>query len=278
MCGITGIIREAGKAARSGVIKKMTKALVHRGPDADGFYVAEEAALGMRRLSIIDIAGGVQPMHSPCGRYHIVFNGEIYNHTELRKDLEKAGTSFRTRSDTEVILQAYRLKGPKCLDDFNGMFAIAIWDSAKKELFLARDRLGVKPCYYSFLPDGTFLFASEIKALQMYPGFRSLMNPSALEHLLTFGFPLCPETFLKDVSQVLPGHYLMVTLDKVEEKKYWDLDPSRKKLDLSSDELAEGLLEKLNLATKRRLVSDVPVSAYLSGGLIHPSSLVCILV
>ncbi|EKD28075.1 MAG: hypothetical protein ACD_79C00438G0001, partial [uncultured bacterium] len=206
MCGICGIIKEEGKSVDINILKSMTDSLIHRGPDDEGFFIEKEAGLGMRRLSIIDIHSGKQPQATKDKSLHIIYNGEIYNYREIRKDLQSKGIQFATNSDTEVILEAYSYYKKECLNHFNGMFAIAIWDSKEKRLFLARDRLGVKPLYYSLLNDGTFIFASEIKALLKYPELKAQIDPSAINNLLTFGFQLAPKTFFNNVSQVLPGH------------------------------------------------------------------------
>lgn len=267
MCGITGIIRDSGKKVHPEILKKMTDALMHRGPDEEGFFIDKEIGLGIRRLSIIDILSGKQPQSSKDGKFHIVFNGEIYNFKDVRLQLEQKGYKFRTHSDTEVILAAFIIYGSDCLALFNGMFSFAIWNRTDKELFLARDRLGVKPLYYTLIQDGTFLFASEIKALKKYPGWKPEINPSALNYMFTYGFGLAPETFFKNVFQVLPGHYLRVTLETVTQHKYWDLPYDKPKLNQSSKEISENLFFHLKEAVKSRLVSDVPVSAYLSGGI-----------
>lgn len=267
MCGIAGIIKNKGEGVSLEILSSMTQALEHRGPDEEGYFVEGEAGLGVRRLSIIDLQSGMQPIHSPCGRYHIVFNGEIYNHSFLRKRCEEKGYSFKTRSDTEVILASFILWGPKALESLDGMFAFALYDSQENALFLARDRLGVKPLYYSFLPDGTFIFASEIKALFRYPGLKANMDIRALDNLFSFGFQLCPGTFFKDIEQIRPGHYVQVTPEKIRQFSYWDLDPQRESLKGGLTDIKEAFMERLQSAVTKRLVSDVPVGAYLSGGI-----------
>ncbi len=266
MCGIAGIVTPGTPPPRAG-IESMARALIHRGPDETGFFQEAPAALSIQRLSIIDLVSGSQPQASPDGRHTIVFNGEIYNHAEVRAELETKGFTFRTHSDTEVILQAYLAYGEKCLARLNGMFAFAIWDKLERVLFLARDRLGVKPLYYTFLKDRTFLFASEIKAFLRVPAFLPERNPQALSQILTLGFPLTPDTFFKGVHSVLPGHFLKLKDGQAGQVKYWELDPFAPKRRESADELAEELRARLETATKRRLVSDVPVAAYLSGGI-----------
>lgn len=267
MCGIAGIIKNKGEGASFEILSSMTQALEHRGPDEEGYFLEGEAGLGVRRLSIIDLEGGTQPMHSPCGRYHIVFNGEIYNHSFLRQRCEEKGYLFKTRSDTEVILSSFIFWGPDALESLDGMFAIALYDSQENLLFLARDRLGVKPLYYSFLPDGTFIFASEIKALFRYPGLKAEMDIRALDNLFSFGFQLCPGAFFKHIEQLLPGHYVLVTPEKIRQFSYWDLDPKRTPLKGEMPEMKEAFMEHLQSAVTKRLVSDVPVGAYLSGGI-----------
>ncbi|MBN2145188.1 MAG: asparagine synthase (glutamine-hydrolyzing) [Candidatus Aureabacteria bacterium] len=267
MCGIAGIIMEKGLTASREAVTGMTRALVHRGPDEEGYFIEKEAALGVRRLSIIDLVSGSQPQASHDGRFHIVFNGEIYNYREIRTQLAENGYSFQTHSDTEVILALYQMMGERGLDLLNGMFCFAVWDAAQKKLFLARDRLGVKPLYYSLLKDGTFIFASEIKALLRYPGFSPSLDPKAIDTLMTFGFQLCPGTFFKEIRSVLPGHFIWVTTEKIEQRKYWDLDFHQPKLAGSSADVAEEFHVLLKQSVERRLVSDVPVAAYLSGGI-----------
>ncbi len=267
MCGICGIIKEEGKSVDINILKSMTDSLIHRGPDDEGFFIEKEAGLGMRRLSIIDIHSGKQPQATKDKSLHIIYNGEIYNYREIRKDLQSKGIQFATNSDTEVILEAYSYYKKECLNHFNGMFAIAIWDSKEKRLFLARDRLGVKPLYYSLLNDGTFIFASEIKALLKYPELKAQIDPSAINNLLTFGFQLAPKTFFNNVSQVLPGHYMDISFESINQFQYWDFNVNLPKFDSNIKDLGEELKFRLNQSVKRRLVSDVPVSAYLSGGI-----------
>lgn len=267
MCGIAGIIKNKGEGVSFEVLSSMTQVLEHRGPDEEGYFVEGEVGLGIRRLSIIDLENGMQPIHSPCSRYHIVFNGEIYNHSVLRKRCEEKGYAFKTRSDTEVILASFILSGAKALEDLDGMFAFAIYDSQENALFLARDRLGVKPLYYSFLPDGTFIFASEIKALFRYPGFRPGMDIRALDNLFSFGFQLCPGTFFKEIEQIRPGHYVVVTPEKIAQFCYWDLNPKRETFRGNDDETRQVFMDRLREGVSKRLVSDVPVGAYLSGGI-----------
>jgi len=267
MCGIAGIIKESGKEVNINILKNMASKIEHRGPDEEGFIVKDAVGLAIKRLKIIDLNSGAQPQVSTDGRYHIVFNGEIYNYKDLRDSLSKKGYIFKSKSDTETILAAFFFYGAKAIEMLDGMFSFAIYDSKRKITTLVRDRLGVKPLYYNFLKDGTVIFASEIKALTVYPDFKTEFNPQALDNLLTFGFQLSPGTFFKGVSQVLPGHYLKITDNSIKQYKYWDLDFSKPKLTSSKEDISLILKDHLENAVKKRLVSDVPVASYLSGGI-----------
>src|SRR5688572_7739388 len=204
MCGICGIFDRSGRAEPA-LLNRMTVALRHRGPDGEGDFFDGEVGLGHRRLSIIDVAGGAQPIDNEDGRLQIVFNGEIYNFVELRAELEAFGHRFKTRSDTEVIVHAYEQWGRDCVTRFNGMFAFAIWDSSRREVFLARDHLGIKPLYYVDL--GTrVLFASEIKALLQDPACTREMDVEALAELFTFRYVPSPKTLFKGIFKLPPGH------------------------------------------------------------------------
>ena len=201
MCGIAGIV---GGADRS-LLEKMVGTLIHRGPDETGIWVGSEAGLGMRRLSIIDLAGGRQPMTNEDASLHLVFNGEIYNHRDLRGNLEKRGHLFRTRSDTEVILHLYEDQGEGCVDRLRGMFAFAIWDDRRRQLFLGRDRMGKKPLLY-WHRDGLFLFASEIKALLLHPAVPREIDWDAFHHYLAFGYTPADRSIFSDIRKLPPGH------------------------------------------------------------------------
>jgi len=225
MCGITGFINFKGhnRESASAQIKRMADTLHHRGPDAEGFFVDDHAALGHRRLSIIDISSGSQPMGSSDNTIQIVFNGEIYNFPELKKELDNRGYNFRTESDTEVILNAYMVWGELCVEKLNGMFAFAIWDSNAKKLFIARDRVGKKPLYYHW--DGEiFSFGSELKAL-LAGGFSvKRINPRALDCYLSFGYIPVPFSMYDDISKLPAAHTLAVTEEGIRQRRYWALD------------------------------------------------------
>ncbi|MDY6973859.1 MAG: asparagine synthase (glutamine-hydrolyzing), partial [Thermodesulfobacteriota bacterium] len=223
--------------------------------------------LASRRLSIIDLELGDQPMYDENRTLSIVYNGEVYNFKEIKKDLGARGHSFFTNTDTEVVLHAYMEWGEKCLSLFRGMFAFCIWDYAKKELFLARDRLGIKPLYYSTLADGTFLFSSEIKALMQYPGIEKRMYTKAMDNLLTYGFNIAPNTFFEGIKQLLPGHYMIVSANGVSDKEYWDIDLDAPLLDEDESAIAAQLEYVIGKAVGYGHIADVPVAAYLSGGI-----------
>ncbi len=278
MCGIAGILHWGRNPGRS-VIENMTDSLRHRGPDASGIQELAEISLGHRRLSIIDLSeAAVQPMVNASGRMHIVFNGEIYNFTSLRQELVSLGYVFYTRSDTEVILNAYEEWGAACLTRFNGMFALAIWDVNKKELFLARDRFGKKPLYYSFTPEKTLIFASELGAFRNYPGFKNEYSVEALNCYLALGYILAPMSLYNSVFKLEQASYLIVSEggNKVERNQYWDYSSFfRNKIKVSEQEASSQVLHLLEDAVKMRMVGDVPVGAFLSGGVDSSSIVAC---
>ncbi len=273
MCGICGIFNHAGgegEASRLHLLS-MRDSMVHRGPDDAGLYISEDRVIGLghRRLSIVDLAGGRQPMGNEDGSIWIVFNGEIYNHAELRRDLEKAGHKYRTKSDTETIIHLYEEKGTDCLQGLRGMFAFAIWDSRQRRLFLARDRIGVKPLYYAW-HDGKFLFASEIKAILEYPGISRDVDPVALYHYLTFVATPPPRTLFKGIQKLAAGHFLVVERGgRITESVYWDAVVAKDLVNTysSEEEYAERLLELLEESVRLRMMSDVPFGVFLSGGI-----------
>jgi asparagine synthase (glutamine-hydrolysing) len=268
MCGIAGFTRlRAADYDAGAIIRKMTLPLAPRGPDGEGYWVDERVAFGHRRLSIIDLAGGAQPMATPDGRYHITFNGEIYNYVELRAAMEQEGVSFVTHSDTEVILQQFARSGAACLQHFNGMFAFAIWDREQERLFVARDRLGVKPLYYC-LRNGELIFASELKALLPHPALERRLDPLSVSKYFTYGYVPAPHTIFKDVYKLQPGTCLMFDRQGLRQEVYWDIPLEDNPVnDSNVDECAEGLLALLRDAVVKRLRSDVPVGVFLSGGL-----------
>ncbi len=270
MCGITGIFSRSGPIANAGnVLACMLASIEYRGPDESGMFIGDHLAIGNVRLSIIDIKTGQQPLVDPSGRYVIVFNGEIFNYPELREELTGKGHHFRTESDTEVLLQAYIQYGPACLSKCNGQFALAIWDRLEKKLFLARDRLGIRPLFYTYIGDH-FVFGSEIKALFEHPGIQPEIDPVALAQVFTCWTTLSPRTFFKNISELPPGHYMTITRKAISIKQFWKLSfhsglESVKKI--NGCDAGEQLEELLSDSVKIRLRSDVPVAAYLSGGL-----------
>jgi len=267
MCGIAGRVNfKSGAPVDPQIVASMCALLAHRGPDGQDVWAESHAALGHRRLAIIDLSdGGRQPMASADGRFRITFNGEIYNFRELRRELEGRGCSFRTQSDTEVILAAYALDGPDCLQRLNGMFALAIWDRRARTLFLARDRVGKKPLYYRRDGDG-IAFASEPKAFLAEPGFASRPDLAAIDWYLSYQYVPAPLSALAGVRRLEPAHYLITSDGGGEPQRYWRLRYGRKAR-LSEGDAVSGVLEQLDAAVRRRLVSDVPLGAFLSGGI-----------
>jgi asparagine synthase (glutamine-hydrolysing) len=265
MCGIAGRWNFLSDApVDAGVIRRMADLLAHRGPDADGLHVDGPLGLGHRRLSIIDLSpGGRQPM--ALGPLWITYNGEIYNYRELRAELVARGHAFRTQSDTEVILTAYREFGVDCLTHLRGMFAFALWDGAARRLFLARDRLGKKPLHYLVDRDG-IAFASEPKAFLADPTFKAEPHLEAISHYLTYQYVPCPLSAFQSVRKLPPGHYLVVQDGQVSTVRYWQLRYGDKRR-LTEDAACEELRARLREAVRLRLVSDVPLGAFLSGGI-----------
>ena len=268
MCGICGIFHsERSQRVNRDLLVRMNQQIVHRGPDDDGFFVEENVGLAMRRLSIIDIQTGHQPLSNEDGDIWIVFNGEIYNHQDLRIDLQSRGHRYRTKSDTETIVHLYEEYGRKCVEHLRGMFAFAIWDSRKRNLFIARDRLGIKPLYYRF--DGnTLLFGSEIKTILAYPGVKPEFNRGALAEYLAFGYLAGEETMYAGIRKLMPGHTL--TIDEhgqLEISPYWDLDIQVDDGSRPLDYYVRGYREQLEACVSSHLMSDVPLGVFLSGGL-----------
>lgn len=245
----------------------MADALAHRGPDGSGVWTAPGVGLGHRRLSIIDLATGDQPMRSPDGRIALSYNGEIYNFREIRAELETKGHVFRTESDTEVVLAGWRQWGPDCLRRFNGMFAFALYDAGEDVLFLARDRLGVKPLYLATLPDGALVFASELKGLLAHPLLRRNPSPPALEDYLAYGYVPDDSCMVEGVVKLAAGHCLLVKRGGPipPPVKYWDVDFSSPSA-AGEKALEEELVGALQSAVRSRMVADVPLGAFLSGG------------
>jgi asparagine synthase (glutamine-hydrolysing) len=268
MCGIAGLFYVSNpKPVDPKRVRAMTDVLAHRGPDGSGVWTAPGIGLGHRRLSIIDLATGDQPMRSADGALALSYNGEIYNFREVRGELEGFGHVFRTESDTEVILAAWRQWGPECLSRFNGMFAFALYDGDEDCLFLARDRLGVKPLYWTTLSDDALVFASELKGLLAHPLLRRSPSHRALEDYLALGYVPDDSCMVEGVRKLAAGHYLLVRRGRVVPKpvRWWDVDfsnPSR----ASAKALEEELVERLQSAVRSRMVADVPLGAFLSGG------------
>jgi len=269
MCGIAGIVSLNGEAVPAVVIRRMTDSVAHRGPDGEGCYTDGPVGLGHRRLAIIDLSpAGHQPMMTGDARYVITYNGEVYNFQELRLELEASGHQFRSRNDTEVLLQAYAQWGEACVERLNGMFAFAVWDRVASRLVLARDRYGVKPLYY--LLDGTrLIFASEVKAILACPNVSRAVCYPALNEYFTFQNTLTDLTLFEGVRMLQPGHTLTVDTPerRVHCRRYWDFELTTGGPAQSEQAAAEEVYQCFNQAVARHLVSDVPVASYLSGGL-----------
>lgn len=268
MCGIAGYLNLDGAPASPALLERMIAAIAHRGPDSDGVHADGPAGLGHRRLAIIDLSPlAHQPMATPDGRYVISYNGEAYNFRELRKELEARGHKFASQSDTEVVLHAYAEWGADAIGRINGMFALAIWDNVRRELFLARDRYGIKPLYYT-QTGGAFLFGSEIKALLQHPSYRARMDKEALVEYLTFQNFFTDRTLFKDVNLLPAGTWLRLSVDgSVRRERYWDYDFCEPSVSLSEPEYVEEVDRLIRQALSRQLVSDVEIGAYLSGGM-----------
>jgi asparagine synthase (glutamine-hydrolysing) len=265
MCGIVGIVRSDGRDVDRGLLTRMADAVRHRGPDDDGFYLKGPVGLGMRRLAIIDLVGGAQPIHNRDRTAWIVFNGEIYNYRELRAQLEKLGHTFYTNSDTEAIIHAYDRYGAACPKHLRGMFAFAIWDERTQELFLARDRVGKKPILYAQV-NGQLVFGSEFSALLLHPDIGKDVDFEALNQYLSFMCMPAPLTAYREIRKLEPGHSLRYRKGEIRIERYWQPNFS-KKVDLSEHEAGERAIEILRDAVKVRLMSEVPLGAFLSGGI-----------
>lgn len=268
MCGIAGIFHaETPKPVDPARVERMCDALAHRGPDGAGVWTDHGVGLGHRRLSIIDVAGSPQPMHSADSRAVIVFNGEIYNFRELRRELEQAGFNFRTSGDTEVILAAWQRWGPDCLARLDGMFAFALYDRDKRQLFLARDRFGVKPLFMAHLSDGSLAFASELKGLLAHPQLRRRVNPQAIEAYMTWGYVPDTHSILAGVEKLPAGHFLLLEQGRApgRPQRWWDIDFTQRERGSEAD-LSAQLVHLLRGAVQSRMVADVPLGAFLSGG------------
>ena len=277
MCGITGIY-SSKEVVDPSVLSAMTEALSHRGPDDSGTYVNGNVGLGHTRLSILDLSErGRQPMASDDGQIRVSYNGEIYNYGEIREELRSKGRVFRTDCDTEVLLRSYEEWGMECLHRFVGMFAFAVWDGRHGALYLARDRVGIKPLYY-YMEDGLFLFASELKSMMKHPGFSGRISPDGLALFLRYDYVRSPHTIYENTFKLEPGYYLRLKDGELEKRAYWDVTEfwSAEPLDVGEEEACGMFEELMNDSIKHRLVSDVPVGLFLSGGI--DSSLVAALV
>jgi len=270
MCGIAGFI-SASQDVNRDLIRSMTDRIAHRGPDGSGYFCDQFAALGHRRLSIIDVAGGSQPMTNEDGRLQIIFNGEIFNHAQLRPALEAVGHVYRTRCDTETILHAFEQYGEDCVSEFRGMFSFAIWDAQARTLFCARDRLGIKPFYY--WNDGkTFVFASEIKALLLHPAVTAEFDPAVLPEYLSFGYLSGERTMFRGIRKLMPGHTMKVEVTPhrqlvISQKQYWDVPAPAAHTEKDEGAWIEECRRRVDETVRMRLMSDVPLGMFLSGGI-----------
>jgi len=264
MCGIVSIFSKLNAGVNRELLVKMNDSLYHRGPDDSGIYVDGHVGLGHRRLSILDIHGGQQPIFNEDRTVVVVFNGEIYNFLEIKSELERKGHVFKTHCDTEVIVHGWEEWSEKCLDKFRGMFAFVLWDKKKKQLFFARDRLGEKPLYYTQLNTGELLIASELKAILQHPGTSKKLNINAIEDYFSFGHIPDPKSIFEGIFKLKPGHYVILdtNYNQIQSFKYWDVPNNNKQHSVSQEEL----IERLSEAVKIMMISDVPIGAFLSGG------------
>ena len=272
MCGIAGIIDfNSNKRTDFTLLKRMSDIITHRGPDSDGQWLSDDRTCGLsfRRLAIIDLsASGNQPMHSPDGRYHIVFNGEIYNHSDIRSELESDGKKYHSKTDTETILYGYEKYGTGILDRMVGMWAIAIWDDHEKELFLARDRIGIKPLYYYF-KDGLLIFGSEIKSILCHPDVCSEPEISELPNYLNYAISSDNQTMFKNIRKLPAGSFIKIKQGgDISVNTFWSpLKNFKGYTKLSKDEIESETINLLRTAIKDRMMSDVPFGVFLSGGI-----------
>src|SRR5215469_1164555 len=272
MCGICGIFQfDDQREIRRELVRSMTETIVHRGPDDEGIYVGPGIGLGFRRLSIIDVGGGHQPISNEDGSIWVMLNGEIYNYPELHRELCNRGHRFSTRSDTETIVHLYEEHGEECFARLRGMFAIALWDSRERKLLLARDRVGKKPLFYA--ADGKrILFGSELKCLLVDDFFPRDINIQAVSDYFSLGYVPAPKTIYRAVQKLLPGHYLVSSVNGTRVERFWEISFAHLE-DRSEDEWCDLLRHQLCEATRIRLMSEVPLGAFLSGG-IDSSSIV----
>ena len=275
MCGIYGLLSLNGpRRADAALLSRMGRAILHRGPDDEGTFVDDQMLLGMRRLSIIDVSGGHQPLTSEDGNVVVVCNGEIYNFRELREQLQKAGHRFATGSDCEVIVHLYEERGEKFLEALDGMFGCAVWDKAKRRLIVARDPLGIKPLYYT-VGDGQIAFASEAKALLELPFVKKRLDPAALAQYFAVGYVAAPNSLFEGMKKLLPGEALTVEGGRITSRRYWSVPPDVN-TSLSESQWIEATRVELERAVKDQMVSDVPIGAFLSGG-VDSSSVVALM-
>src|SRR3984957_7570461 len=266
MCGITGVMQFGGGKVEPESIRQMCAAMVHRGPDDEGVYTAGPVGIGMRRLSIVDLATGHQPLSNEDGTVWIVFNGEIYNHAVLREKLQSLGHLYRTHSDTETIVHLYEEYGPACVQHLRGMFAFAIWDARRQSLFIARDRLGIKPLYYRLTPQ-QLIFGSEIKVILACPGSNARLDRTVLPEYLAFGYLSGEQTFYGGIRKLMPGHAMEVDLSgSVRIERYWDLSVTPSAPPPPESYYIQTYREMLEQAVSSHLMSDVPLGVFLSGG------------
>lgn len=280
MCGITGFIHfsaanTADSLSSSSVndsvvdqqlLSQMNQAQFHRGPDEGGEYLDEHVALGHRRLSIIDLSSGQQPMASDDGEYVLIFNGEVYNFKQIRVELEAFGHTFHSHSDTEVILHAYMQWGPACVDKLQGMFTFAIWHKTQQSLFISRDRLGIKPLFYAMI-DGTLYFASELKSITLIPGLSKKIDAKAIEQYFALGYAAEPHTIYQEVAKLPPGHNLTINVgDKTPKiEQYWDVSYAQQ-VDMPEEDYLEAMVDQFKSAVDSHMNADVPLGSFLSGG------------
>jgi len=268
MCGISGIYHPHHDSSSGwmGVVENMTRTLFHRGPDEDGYFWASRVSFGMRRLKVMDLKAGTQPISNEDGTVHAVYNGEIYNFEAIREKLENKGHVFKTQADTEVLVHLYEEYGLQCFDHFDGMFAFALWDSKLERLIVARDRFGIKPLFYTTPnADGRFAFASELQALFSFPGWSRTLDPIGIDKYLTLSYIPHPFSIFQEAKKISPGCYLLVQGNSVKEVPYWDLESQLNSVDTPSS--LEELDDAISSAVKKMMRSDVPLGAFLSGGL-----------
>jgi asparagine synthase (glutamine-hydrolysing) len=266
MCGIAGFVVPPGEQADRVIVTRMVAALRHRGPDAVGFHVAGRVALGIARLRVIDLETGDQPVAAEDGSVTAILNGEIYDFAVWRRQLEARGHAFRSNSDTEVLVHAWQDRGERCLDDLNGMFALALWDGRDERLYLARDRMGEKPLHYAVLDDGTVVFASELRALLAHPRIDARLDLEGLARYLAFDYVPDPHSILVGVRKLAPGHVLCARDGRHVVRRYWDI-PFGPEHDIDAREWSAEIALHFERSVARRLVSDVPVGCFLSGGI-----------